>query len=216
MVPLKILFLVPYPLRRAPSQRFRVEAFFPLLQEHGFQYKVKPFLSNKAFNVLYDHSSFATKVSGVIRGFLSRIKTGLFTVHSYDYIFIHREAAPIGPPIFEFIISKIWGKKIIYDFDDAIWIPNTTRENKMINWVKAFWKVKWFCKWSHMVVGGNDFLCEYARTYNPNVIFIPTCVDVINHHNKLKGPAIRTNNPGMDRKPFYINRHVSLCPICTT
>jgi glycosyltransferase involved in cell wall biosynthesis len=99
---------------------------------------------------------------------------------------VHREASPIGPPIFEFITAKVLKRKLIYDFDDAIWIPNTTAENKIVNWVKAFWKVKYICKWSYKVAGGNDFLCAYARRYSSNVFLLPTCVDVVNKHNRLK------------------------------
>ena len=40
-----------------------------------------------------------------------------------DYIFIHREATPLGPPIFEWLLAKVFRKKIIHEYDDAIWIP---------------------------------------------------------------------------------------------
>lgn len=178
----RVLFIVPYPLHKAPSQRFRVELFFPLLQQYNTDYKVESFIDEASWNILYMHGSFLQKVWGIIKGFLRRIKTVLFTVSHYDYIFIHRESSPLGPPVFEFIISKIWRKKIIYDVDDAIWIPNTTKENKLVSWIKAFWKVKYICKWAYKVVGGNDYLCNYARKYNSNVFLIPTCVDVVNHH----------------------------------
>ncbi len=181
-----ILFLVPYPLHRAPSQRFRVELFFPILEQNNIHYKVKSFIDEATWNILYQNGSTLQKVWGILKGFLRRIKTVLFTVPYYDYIFIHREASPIGPPIFEWVISKLWRKKIIYDFDDAIWIPNTTKENKLVNWIKAFWKVKYICKWAYKVVGGNDYLCNYARKYNSNVVLIPTCVDVVNQHIGLK------------------------------
>jgi glycosyltransferase involved in cell wall biosynthesis len=125
-------------------------------------------------------------VWGVIKGFLRRFKTVLVDVPQYEYIFIHREASPIGPPIFEWIISKIWRKKIIYDFDDAIWIPVTTKENKLISWFKAAWKVKYICMWAHTIVGGNAYLCAYALQYNQNVKLIPTCVDTERQHNQLK------------------------------
>jgi glycosyltransferase involved in cell wall biosynthesis len=35
-------------------------------------------------------------------------------------------------------------------------------------------------------VGGNEFLCNYARQYNQNVFIIPTIVDTDAGHNKLK------------------------------
>jgi glycosyltransferase involved in cell wall biosynthesis len=88
--------------------------------------------------------------------------------------------------VFEAIISRIWRKRMIYDFDDAIWIPNTSQENGLVNWIKAFWKVRYICRWAYKVAGGNEFLCRYARQYNNNVELLPTCVDTVRQHNQLK------------------------------
>jgi glycosyltransferase involved in cell wall biosynthesis len=52
--------------------------------------------------------------------------------------------------------------------------------------VKAFWKVKYNCRWAYKVVGGNKYLCDYARRFNKNVVLIPTCVDTVARHNQLK------------------------------
>src|SRR5436305_13486726 len=118
-----ILFIVPYPLDKAPSQRFRVEQFFPLLTENNINFKVESFFDQSAGSVLYKKGAFISKFIGVVKGFLSRISLVLFRLGKYDYVFIHREASPIGPPFFEWYISRIKRKKIIFDFDDAIWIP---------------------------------------------------------------------------------------------
>lgn len=126
------------------------------------------------------------KAWGVIRGFVMRWFVVFFEAWKYDYIFVHREASPLGPPVFEWILANVLKRKIIYDFDDAIWIPNTSNENRIVGWVKAFWKVKHICAWSHKVVGGNDYLCRYALSYNRCVVKIPTCVDTIDRHNKIK------------------------------
>lgn len=183
----KVLFILPYPLRFAPSQRFRVEAFFPLLQQAGFQIEKACFFSASDWNVLYQKGAIGKKIGAVMKGFALRI--GLLTrIWRYDYIFIHREASPLGPPFIEWFIAKIGRKKFIYDFDDAIWIPNTSKENRMVGWVKAFWKVKYNCRWAYKVVGGNDFLCNYARRFNNRVVRIPTCVDTETRHNQLKAP----------------------------
>ena len=50
-------------------------------------------------------------LQGILRSFLRRWKT-IFSMYKYDYVFIHREAAHIGPPIFEFLIAKIFRKTI--------------------------------------------------------------------------------------------------------
>jgi glycosyltransferase involved in cell wall biosynthesis len=182
----KVLFIVPYPVKLAPSQRFRVELFEPYLKNAGLHYKIAPFLSAKTWNILYKRGSSFNKIFGILSGFARRFKHVITDVPQYEYIFIHREAAPLGPPIFEWIIAKLWRKKIIYDFDDAIWIPNTSKENKLAGWFKANWKVKYICKWSYKVVGGNEYLRAYAAQFNSKAIYIPTCVDMARMHNKMK------------------------------
>lgn len=182
----KVLFIVPYPVGHAPSQRFRVELFEPYLQEADIEYTIAQFMDAHTWKVLYKQGSAIQKIWGIIKGYLKRIKTVLIDVHAYDYVFVHREGAPMGPPIFEWIIARLWRKKMLYDFDDAIWIPNTSAENKLAAILKAFWKVKYFCKWAHTVIGGNEYLCNYARQYNNNVVLIPTCVDMQRMHNKTK------------------------------
>lgn len=182
----KVLFLVPYPVRHAPSQRFRVELFEPELQAAGVAYTIAPFMDKDTWNVLYKNGSITQKAWGIAKGYFKRLKTVLFDVPKYDYIFIHREAAPLGPPIFEWLIAKLWRKKIIFDFDDAIWIENTSHENKLAALLKAAWKTKNICKWSYKVAGGNNYLCNFAQQYNNNVVLLPTCVDMQRMHKGEK------------------------------
>ena len=184
--PKKVLFLVPYPLHKAPSQRFRVELYLPLLKKNNIEYRVDCFLDEATWNILYRKSSALRKALGVVKGFARRLFTMIFVAPRYDYVFVHREASPLGPPVFEFIASKILRKKLIYDFDDAIWIPNTSKENSFVNWLKAFWKVKYICSWAYKVAGGNAYLFNYARKYNHHVVLMPTCVDTERQHNSLK------------------------------
>jgi len=181
-----VLFLVPYPEKHAPSQRFRVELYEPYMPQMHIRYKIASFMDNRTWDILYKKGSSLQKAIGVLKGYLRRLKHVFWDVYQYDYVFVHREAAPLGPPIFEWIVSKLWRKKMIYDFDDAIWIPNTSNENKIVAWFKAFWKVKYICRWSYKVVGGNDYLCKYAAQYNEHVVRIPTCVDMELKHNKIK------------------------------
>jgi len=174
----KVLFFVPYPEQNAPSQRFRVELFLPELADAGIVYRIEPFIGLKTWKVLYKKGQFFSKGWGLLKGYLRRWWTIFFRLPFYDYAFIHREAAPMGPPVFEWVITKVFRKKTIYDFDDAIWIPNTSSVNFLANWFKASWKVKYVCKWAYKVTVGNDYLFAYASQFNDNVVKIPTCVDV--------------------------------------
>ena len=180
-----IHFWVPYPPGVAPSQRFRVELFLPRLEKEGYSFRLLTFLDKKAWDVLYKPGHRFLKAWGTIKGCFRRIGHLLQSTKA-DYIFIHREATPIGPPVFEWLLAKIFRKKIIHEYDDAIWIPGGEDISFMKRWLKATWKIKHIIKWSYKVVAGNNFLYEYARQYNPAVFLIPTVVDTTQTHFKQR------------------------------
>lgn len=186
--PKKILFLLPYPLHKAPSQRFRVENLLYLLEESGHSYRLAPFLSESDWKILYQPGHQGRKAFGILRGFLKRAALVLGGTFEYDYIFIHREASPIGPPIFEFWLAKVWRKRIIFDFDDAIWIPNTSAQNKIASKIKCFWKTRFLCKWAYRVAAGNDFLKAFADGSGRRIpaTRIPTVVNMSTRYCRLK------------------------------
>lgn len=174
--------MVQLPKYVSPGQRFRFEQYEPLLADNGFTVETFPFLDEATYRILYRNGHLLQKIAGVCKGFVRRFKF-LFVVKKFDYIFLQREMAPVGPPVFEWIAAKLLGARIIYDFDDAIWIPNVSEKNKMAGFAKCFWKIKWICRWSHKVSVGNDFLAAYAKTHNPNVVYNPTCVDMETRYN---------------------------------
>lgn len=182
---MRILFLVPYPHGKAPSQRFRFEQYLPLLEQAGHSYHLAPFIDDATWAILYKPGHQVAKALGILGGFLRRLLL-LFSVPGYDYVFIHREASPIGPPIFEWLISKVLGKKVVYDFDDAIWIPNTSEANKIVAGVKWHHKVGSICRWAYKISCGNAYLRNYAAQFNPNAVVNPTTIDTVNLHNQVK------------------------------
>ncbi|MBS1486259.1 MAG: glycosyltransferase family 4 protein [Bacteroidetes bacterium] len=177
----KIIIISPYPFGEAPSQRFRFEQYLDHLAGRGTEVTVKPFLSLATWRILYQPGNALKKAMGVASGFINRFFV-LFTLPRYDFVFVHREATPIGPPVFEWIVAKIFRKKIIYDFDDAIWLPNTSSENKIIAWLKWHGKVKSICRWSYRISCGNEFLAGFAKKYNRQVTVNPTTIDTEHLH----------------------------------
>ena len=190
---LAVLFLVPYPLNRAPSQRFRFEQYFRFLGEKNIGYTVQSFLDEKSWNILYSKGNRMRKLWGVIKGFARR-KWQMLQLGGYDYVFIHREAAPLGPPVFEWWITKIAGKKIIYDFDDALWLPDNSHENQLVAWFKWRKKTAYICKWAWKVSAGNSYLADYAGLYNTNVVLNPTTIDPAWHAATVKHEYNRTHD----------------------
>lgn len=182
---MKILFVTPYPHGKAPSQRFRFEQYLSFLQADGWTYSLAPFMDEHTWSILYKPGHLFAKAGGILKGFLKRVLL-LFRVPAYDFIFIHREATPVGPPWFEWVVARLLRKKIIYDFDDAIWIPNTSDANKIVAGMKWHQKVGAVCKWAYKVSCGNTYLQQYASQYNPNAFVNPTTIDTLHHHNQVK------------------------------
>ena len=178
-----IYILAPYPRGEAPSQRFRFEQYIKMLEEKEYVIHFHPFINLKTWKTLYSQGKTGQKIGGMLRSIGRRWKL-LLQLKKADYIFIHREVAQLGPPIFEWIIAKILRKKYIYDFDDATWLPNYSENNAKFHRLKAYWKVKYCIKWANKVTAGNAYLAKYAKQFNTNVEIIPTTIDTDNYHNK--------------------------------
>lgn len=178
----RILFLVPYPLHESPSQRFRFEEYFALLNTHGYRHTVQSFLNSRNWQVFFKSGKTLTKVLVLVTGFAKRMIV-LFKSPMYDFVFIHREASPVGPPVFEWMLAKIFRRKIVYDFDDAIWLTDRPTESWILKVAKWRGKVASICKWAHKVSCGNDYLCNYAAQFNKNIVSNPTTIDTENLHN---------------------------------
>ncbi len=182
---MKIIILSPYPPFVSPSQRFRFEHYLPDLAQKGISYSYHSFVDIKTWQLIFTKGNHFEKSMGVAWGFIKRFFL-LFKIISCDFVYIHREAASIGPPFFEFVIAKILRKKIIYDFDDAIWVKVSSSANPKASNIKCTWKVKYICKWSHITSVGNIYLADFAKKYCKKVVIIPTVVNTEAAHNRIK------------------------------
>src|ERR1035437_5877540 len=171
----KILFIGAHRLNRSPSQRFRFEQYSPFLSENGFECHLSPLLDEKDDKFFYGEGNVVGKLSVVAKSFLRRWKD-ISKAEKYDIIFIQREAFMIGSTFFEKKM-KATGKKIVFDFDDAIWLPNISESNKKYEWLKKPLKTVQLISMADLVIAGNDYLAAYAGKFNKNVQMIPTTID---------------------------------------
>jgi len=97
-------------------------------------------------------------------------------VKDYDLVYILREAALLGPPIFERLIHQL-GVPIVFDFDDAVFVSYRSPSNGYLSYLKFASKTKTICRIASHVMVGNPYLAEYARQVNDRVTVIPTTID---------------------------------------
>ncbi len=191
----RIYFIAAAPIGYSPGQRFRFEHFLPYLTEKGYDFHLSAYLSKTNRDVLYKSPSILKKLLAITSGTIKRIGD-LFRILNYDYVYIYREAAPVGPPIFEWLVAKMLRKKIVYDFDDAIWVPTMSEHNRKFKFVRSFTKIGRICKWSKLVTVGNKYLANYARQFNSNVRVIPTVVNTETVHSTLQNQDTDTPQIG--------------------
>lgn len=111
----------------------------------------------------------------------------------YDIVVLQRSLLPGGFPLVDRLLRQC-AKRLIYDFDDAIFIhPKHLREKDGLdtNWLlREQQKIPLDIKLADVVIAGNKYLATYAKKYNRNVTIIPTPVDV-----SLFRPLPRKENP---------------------
>ncbi|MGI9103742.1 MAG: glycosyltransferase family 4 protein [Terriglobales bacterium] len=180
----KILVITDYPLGRAPGPRFRYEQYLSYFRETGFGVDLAPFYDGPTCDILYKPGYLARKTWGVLRGFLRRMKS-IARVSNYEYVFLYREAAPIGPPLFEALLFAL-KKRVIYDFDDAIFLRSQSGVNPLAAWLKWPSKVAYAVRRSYKVSVCNPFLVNWAKQFNDRVVLIPTSIDPEYHSPRPK------------------------------
>ncbi len=188
----RVLILCPYPLGISPGQRFRFEQYLDTLRANGIVIDIQPFLDMDTMRILYKPGHMLKKVVGVLTGFLRRILV-LPSVFGYDYIFIHREATPIGPPFIEGMLFLL-GRPVIFDFDDAIFISKTSKVNRIVAFAKWSSKIRFISKHSSKVAVCNNYLVNWVKQYNPNAVLLPTTIDLSYHKPIAKAP-LATRRP---------------------
>ncbi len=136
------------------SSRYRVYQYLGELQKSGFHASlyVMPSLHGKAV-----YSRIKIGVQIFVRALLNRV------------IFLQKQ--PLPPVIINML--RALGKIVVFDFDDAIFATHPASSS-----IGKRKELGAFLSSVDHVIAGNEYLANYARTFNRNVSVIPTCVDV--------------------------------------
>jgi glycosyltransferase involved in cell wall biosynthesis len=182
--------LVPYPLGTTPSQRFRIEQWASHLAEQGIRVEVWPFADDRLMRILYGPGRILEKGLRTLRASVRRLAQ-LVATRRYDVVVVHRGAMLAGPPIGERFL-KLLGRPLIYDFDDAIFLLDSSPANQLFAWLKFPGKTATLCRLSDRVVVANATLADYARGFNDCVSVVPSSVDTERFH---PAEEIRRDHP---------------------
>jgi glycosyltransferase involved in cell wall biosynthesis len=172
---MRVLALVPSLFDTSPGQRYRLEQWDPLLLELGVEITYEPFEDEQLHSLLYKPGLLGRKLHLVANGFTRRLLT-VRRARDFDIVYVFREAALLGPPMFEKLVYQT-GIPMVFDFDDAIFVSYRSPSNGYLSYLKFAGKTKSICRMAAHVMVGNPYLAEYAMKVNKNVTVVPTTID---------------------------------------
>jgi glycosyltransferase involved in cell wall biosynthesis len=186
---MKILVFTKYNAK-GPSSYYRVYQFLPN-RTTGIDTHVSYFWGEYYFKNILSEKNKKMKIykmiPGLIMGAIKRIFVTLILSYKYDIIHIEKDFIPGFPVFFEYFFKYILRKKVIFEFDDAVFLSNypKTKTRSLINL-------------ADQVITGNNLLSEYALKTNTNVNIIPTGVDFEYYSNIKKNKRINNTSNTKD------------------
>ena len=174
----RILALASYP-SRAASTRHRLLAYLPYVRARGIECDVVPFLDDGAHARFAQPGHALAKMLVVARAALHRAAL-LVRAGGYDAVVIQREAALIGPELIEQLLARAHRLPIIYDVDDAVWLPPPTggsHQPQLARWLRAPGKTSRIMRMAAHVVAGSEHIADFARAQGVrHVTVLPSVV----------------------------------------
>ncbi len=179
----KMLFMGLHRPSRSPSQRFRFEQFQPFLEQNGYDIDYFYIINAADDQVFYAPGYYLSKVFILFKSIFKLLFKTL-AVHRYQLVFVQREAFMLGTVFFERIIAR--KTKMVFDFDDSIWLQNVSKANQSLSFLKDAQKTAKLIELADLVLAGNSYLQQYALRYNKQTKLFPTVVDTSHYQSVAK------------------------------
>ena len=170
----RILIICPYPKGWAAGQRLKYEQYIGHWEKNSFEVTISSFFNLDTWKILYSKKNFIKKILGTLKGYLRRIRD-IKNAGEYDLVYIFLWVTPLGKFFFEkALINK--AKKVIYDFDDSIFLDS---KNYFKNIIKSPKKFNFLIQNAHHVILSSPFNLERCKKINLNksVTYIPCSLD---------------------------------------
>ena len=173
---MKVLGLASYPVEAAAT-RYRLEQFVAPLAERDITLTISPFIEAKLFAQMYHRDALARNAIGLIKPTLLRL-TDVLRANSADVILVQREAMMFGPPMIEWLTTRVCRRPLVLDLDDATYVSYTSptygRLGQALKW---FSKTDDLIRWARIVTCGNRAIAEYVSSKGTIARVVPTVVD---------------------------------------
>lgn len=171
---MKIYFIAAHRKDRSPSQRFRFEQYFDYLASRGWEISFSYLLDEEADKIIYKPGHYLSKAKLFFKSILKRL-SDIGKAKEADVVFVQREAFMTSSVFFEKQFAK--HSKLVFDFDDSIWLHDVNPNQGILNRLKNADKTAEIITISDLAIAGNPYLADYAKKYSKHVVIIPTTID---------------------------------------
>jgi glycosyltransferase involved in cell wall biosynthesis len=174
---LKVLAVCAFP-HEAAATRFRLSQYVEPLKERNIELTISPFLRSAQFQKLYESGGSIEKAFSLMRSVLRRVAE-LPTLRKYDLVLVQREAMLFGPAVFEWLYTNIGRLPLVLDLDDATYIKYISPTyGRFGSALKFFGKTDNLIRRASIVICGNRYIAEHARSNGGGATVSPTVVDL--------------------------------------
>ena len=176
---MKILF-IPYGTSRAPATRYRVMQYLPYLKKQKIEHSLFSAISGFSTFLMIKSPDFVPFIRFIYYAYvfierLFRFLRIATIAKRFDIIFVQRATFPFRLEKW----LKILNANIIFDIDDAIFLPDEQR-NGVIMRIKKYVKEReaiGILKVSKIVIVENDYIKNFVSRYCKDVFKIPGPID---------------------------------------
>ena len=209
----RIVVVCPHPEGVAPGQRLKYEQYFQHFRENGFEIIVKPFMSNRFWDIVYKKGNFIEKILWTLYGYIRRIALTPF-LPFYDGVYLFLNVTPFGFPILERLYIML-NPYVIYDIDDLVFLGNTSNVNKIISLLKRPEKYTYLLQQAKHVIVCTPYLQKFALERNSHVTDISSTINTgayipVNTYSNDQTLVVGWSGSHSTLKYFYLLKDVLL------
>jgi len=168
----RILFLTQGD-RQAPSSRYRVYQYLPMLEKAGLEAVVHPGLTFAEFHDTLTVEHWREGLQRIFRTFTRRVRD-LHQLRDFDYVYVQRPILPA--PFFNMELRIARESRLIFDLDEAIFVKRSGGMFPLNLWPQAK-RVSTICRRSHRVVVASEALAQFVRRAGIEAVVLPSVVD---------------------------------------
>jgi glycosyltransferase involved in cell wall biosynthesis len=163
-----LLVLCPYPYGVAAGQRLKFEQYYDAWRRAGWEVDIAPFIDVALWRVLYERGHLASKILGVARGYVRRIRD-MLRVRQYDLVYVHMYVTPIGTSFSERVVRAL-AKRLVYDVEDNVMahVDYVGRDNPnpLLRFIRASAKYRFLVREANHVITSSPTLNDRCKAIN--------------------------------------------------